>query len=153
MTAPQYACQIPLIDCNTPLFDCKLPQFACNIPLPICNIPLSDWTIPLYDSKPCISLQKYAILNEMYPVCLRSEKKHGDLTQFILLAGASIPQMRSYVEEFNISMKSSVQYFVHSKDCSVGENVAHNDLNCISNDPTLVPGLFQVMIVLHCFKL
>ena len=55
MSAPQYACKIPLIDYNTPLYDCKLPQLACNIPLPICNIPLSDWTISLYDSKPCNS--------------------------------------------------------------------------------------------------
>ena len=63
----------------------------------------------------------------MYPVCLWTEKKHGDLTQFILQAGASIPQMRSYVEEFNISVKSSVQFYVHGKDCSIGENVARND--------------------------
>uniref|UniRef100_A0A1S4H6N2 Peptidase S1 domain-containing protein n=1 Tax=Anopheles gambiae TaxID=7165 RepID=A0A1S4H6N2_ANOGA len=124
-----------------------------------------------------INLRKYANLDELYPVCLWSEERHGDWRQVNLLAGASvpqmrsyveefnisvkssvqydvdgydcsagasIPQMRSYVEEFNISVKSSVQYYVHGKDCSVGENVAHNDLKCISNDPTLVPGLCQV---------
>nr|XP_049464440.1 serine protease 53-like [Anopheles coluzzii] len=91
-----------------------------------------------------IKLRKYANLDEMYPACLWSDERHDDWRQFNLLAGASVPQLRSYVEEFNISVKSSVQYYVHGKDCSVGENVAHNDLKCISNDPTLVPGLCQV---------
>ncbi|XP_061514315.1 serine protease 53 [Anopheles gambiae] len=91
-----------------------------------------------------IKLQKYANLDELYPVCLWSEERHGDWRQVNLLAGASVPQMRSYVEEFNISVKSSVQYDVDGYDCSVGENVAHNDLKCISNDPTLVPGLCEV---------
>ena len=39
MTAPRYACKIPLVDCNIPLYDCKLPRQASDIPLPICNIP------------------------------------------------------------------------------------------------------------------
>uniref|UniRef100_A0A182UNU2 Peptidase S1 domain-containing protein n=1 Tax=Anopheles merus TaxID=30066 RepID=A0A182UNU2_ANOME len=63
-----------------------------------------------------IKLRKYANLDEMYPACLWSEERHDDWRQVNLLAGASIPQMRSYVEEFNISVKSSVQYYVH--DCA-----------------------------------
>ncbi|EAL39495.3 AGAP011431-PA [Anopheles gambiae str. PEST] len=47
------------------------------------------------------------------------EERHGDWRQVNLLAGASVPQMRSYVEEFNISVKSSVQYDVDGYDCSV----------------------------------
>uniref|UniRef100_A0A182KC64 Peptidase S1 domain-containing protein n=1 Tax=Anopheles christyi TaxID=43041 RepID=A0A182KC64_9DIPT len=91
-----------------------------------------------------IKLRKYANLEEMNPVCPWSEQKDGDWREFNVMIGASIPEMRSYVDDFNVSTKSLVQYVVHGEDCSAGEDVADGDLACISNEAALVPGFCQV---------
>ncbi|XP_041782962.1 serine protease easter-like [Anopheles merus] len=91
-----------------------------------------------------IKLRKYANLDEMYPICPWKEQKHGDWRQVILLAGATFLHRQSYVTVFNISTKGFGQYYAHGKDCSVGENVADNDLNCISKSDAFIPGLCQV---------
>ena len=76
MTAPQYACKIPLVGCNTPLYDCKFTQCACNILLPICNILLTDLTIPLYDSKPCKSYELTIALRDSSHILITDDCVH-----------------------------------------------------------------------------
>ncbi|XP_061512630.1 serine protease snake-like [Anopheles gambiae] len=105
-----------------------------------------------YNDIAIIKTQKYANLDEMHPACLWPEQTHFERRDFLLLVGVLAPSIQSYEEGFNISTKSFGQYFLRGDDCSVGENIADNDLHCIRNGAKLVPGC-QVMIVLVVVEL
>uniref|UniRef100_A0A182P9F3 Peptidase S1 domain-containing protein n=1 Tax=Anopheles epiroticus TaxID=199890 RepID=A0A182P9F3_9DIPT len=92
-----------------------------------------------------VKLQKYANMEALQPVCPWLDQKPGDWREAPFLVGASIPAMRSYVEEFNISVKSIVQFHVNGATCKTEETFANNaDLVCISNNATLIPGSCEV---------